>query len=107
MASITRHETTANRPNLRQRILRAMAPGRPDATSSDPKRWPVRRAEPFGGVVVRSDEEGLSVAMIRTRNLKGDAVWTLPKGTPDEGETPEETAVREVREETGLEVRLL
>ena len=33
--------------------------------------------------------------------------WTLPKGTPDIGETIEETALREVAEETGLEVRIL
>jgi 8-oxo-dGTP pyrophosphatase MutT (NUDIX family) len=32
--------------------------------------------------------------------------WTLAKGTPDPGETLEETALREVREETGLEVEL-
>lgn len=37
-----------------------------------------------------------------------DAVtWTLPKGTPDSGETVEETALREVGEETGLEVRIV
>ena len=34
-----------------------------------------------------------------------DGVWGLPKGTPNEGETIEETALREVSEETGLEVR--
>ena len=32
--------------------------------------------------------------------------WTLPKGTPKRGETTEETALREVAEETGLEVRI-
>ena len=32
--------------------------------------------------------------------------WSLAKGTPDQGETLEETALREVREETGLEVKL-
>jgi len=32
--------------------------------------------------------------------------WTLPKGTPNPGETREVTALREVGEETGLEVRI-
>ena len=32
--------------------------------------------------------------------------WGLPKGTPDSGETLEQTAVREVKEETGLKVEL-
>lgn len=34
-------------------------------------------------------------------------MWSLPKGTPDDGESPEQTALREVTEETGLEVRIL
>ena len=33
-------------------------------------------------------------------------IWALPKGTPEPGETREQTAAREVTEETGLEVRL-
>ncbi len=33
--------------------------------------------------------------------------WSLPKGKPEPGETPEQTAVREVREETGQDVELL
>ena len=33
-------------------------------------------------------------------------LWALPKGTPDSGETIEETALRETREETGLEVEI-
>jgi len=32
--------------------------------------------------------------------------WTLPKGTPEPGETTEQTALREVTEETGLLVRI-
>ena len=32
--------------------------------------------------------------------------WSLAKGTPDAGESLEETALREVREETGLEVEI-
>jgi len=34
-------------------------------------------------------------------------IWALPKGTPQPGETIEQVAVREVREETGLDVRLI
>jgi 8-oxo-dGTP pyrophosphatase MutT (NUDIX family) len=36
-----------------------------------------------------------------------DNTWTLPKGTPAVGETVEETALREVREETGIEARIV
>jgi 8-oxo-dGTP pyrophosphatase MutT (NUDIX family) len=36
-----------------------------------------------------------------------DGVWGLPKGTPDAGESLEQTAIREVSEETGLTVRIL
>jgi 8-oxo-dGTP pyrophosphatase MutT (NUDIX family) len=42
----------------------------------------------------------------RRRERDGDT-WTLPKGTPDPGERTEETALREVTEETGLEVVIL
>lgn len=36
-----------------------------------------------------------------------DGIWGLPKGTPNVGESLEETAVREVSEETGLKVRVV
>ncbi len=36
-----------------------------------------------------------------------EGTWVLPKGTPDGGEGLEETARREVREETGLDVRIV
>jgi 8-oxo-dGTP pyrophosphatase MutT (NUDIX family) len=41
------------------------------------------------------------------RRARDSVTWTLPKGTPDPGETIEETALREVGEETGLEVRIV
>ena len=36
-----------------------------------------------------------------------DRTWVFPKGTPDRGETIEETALREVREESGLDVEIV
>ncbi len=42
----------------------------------------------------------------RVRDGEGET-WTLPKGTPIPGETVEQTALREVREETGLSVRIV
>jgi 8-oxo-dGTP pyrophosphatase MutT (NUDIX family) len=52
----------------------------------------------YGGVVVRGDEVIVIVPRGRRR------VLGLPKGGPNAGESPEETAAREVREETGVTV---
>jgi 8-oxo-dGTP pyrophosphatase MutT (NUDIX family) len=57
--------------------------------------------------VVRAGDGGRDVVLIRTTNLKGDVVWTLPKGTAEQGETPEVTALREVLEETGIEAEII
>src|SRR5438132_4820820 len=45
------------------------------------------------------------LAAIRPQGREG--VWALPKGKIDAGESPAETASREVREETGVEGRLV
>lgn len=46
---------------------------------------------------------------LQTRNVllvkqKDDDLWSFPKGTPEIGETPEQTAIREFKEEVGLDV---
>ena len=51
-----------------------------------------------GGLVI--DEQG-HFLLIRARDLRNRAVWTLPKGTLTSGETNEQAALREVQEETG------
>jgi 8-oxo-dGTP pyrophosphatase MutT (NUDIX family) len=59
-----------------------------------------------GGIVVRFDD-GIPSLVVGARRRDRDVfTWTLPKGTPNAGETREETALREVAEETGLEVRI-
>jgi 8-oxo-dGTP pyrophosphatase MutT (NUDIX family) len=59
-----------------------------------------------GGIVVRY-EAGRPQLVVGSRRRERDGrTWTLPKGTPLRNETTEETAVREVAEETGLEVRI-
>ncbi len=58
-----------------------------------------------GGVVVRAIQGRPHVAVIRPRGK--DGVWALPKGKIDPGESAAEAAVREVREETGVEGRLI
>ena len=58
-----------------------------------------------GGVVVRAtNDERVEVAIV---GRLGENLWALPKGTPDDGESVEETAIREVQEETGLKVSLV
>ncbi len=52
-----------------------------------------------------SVEDGMGfVAMIATR---GRSRWGLPKGAVTKGETPEQAALREVHEETGLRATIL
>ena len=67
-------------------------------------RLPVRDAVAAGGVVIRERDAALEVVIA---GRDSDATWVFPKGTPNGSESVEETAVREVVEETGLEVRIL
>ena len=58
-----------------------------------------------GGVVL--DAEQANVALIGRLDRRGRLLWSLPKGHIEEGETPEQTAVREVAEETGISSKVL
>lgn len=57
-----------------------------------------------GGVITRVEGDALALVLVgRARPER----WSIPKGTPVAGETLEDTAMREVREETGLSVKIL
>ena len=63
----------------------------------------MQEAMSAGGVVYRQEDGRLLIALCgRIRS----GTWNLPKGTPDVGENVEETALREVKEETGLDVEI-
>ena len=64
----------------------------------------LRNQTSSGGVIFRGTGKDLEVALV---SVRGGTVWCLPKGIVDRGETPEMTAVREVREESGLSGRIL
>jgi 8-oxo-dGTP pyrophosphatase MutT (NUDIX family) len=76
------------------------------STTRDRARPPLRqrRSTAAGGVVLRHGEHEIEVALLGRVN---DGSWVFPKGTPTAGESLMETALREVREETGLDVRII
>jgi 8-oxo-dGTP pyrophosphatase MutT (NUDIX family) len=57
-----------------------------------------------GGVAFRWQDSNLEIAIVCVRpKLR----WQLPKGIVDPGESPAMTAVREVKEEAGIETELI
>ena len=76
-----------------------MTPGKPPGI-----KIPVRDQTSSGGVVYRRGDNGqVEIAII---SVGPQRRWQLPKGLVDPGEKPEATAVREAREEAGVESRL-
>ncbi len=100
-------KSSPNKPSSKRSARssgRRTGKGRPSGRRpSGKKKHRVRSAHSAGGVAYRrvpTDQgEIVQVALIATA---GGTRWQLPKGTIEAGETPEQTAVREVEEETGL-----
>lgn len=63
----------------------------------------MKKERSCGAVVYRQRDGWVEVLLIRHKN---GGHWSFPKGHVEKGETDEDTALREIREETGLEVEL-
>ena len=57
-----------------------------------------------GGVAFRKQDGRIDVALI---SVGADNRWQLPKGLVDEGESTEQAAIREVREEAGIDTEIV
>src|SRR2546428_2118150 len=92
-------------PTLRNDLRKAAKLGAAKRTrirSGPPRKGkPTQPTASSGAVVVGPGDR---ILLLRRTD---EDIWCLPKGTVEPGESLEETAVREVREETGLRVRLL
>ena len=53
------------------------------------------------GIIVK---KGTSILMLRRKNVHGDGTWSTPGGHLEFGESPEECAIRETKEETDITV---
>ncbi|MCF8589056.1 NUDIX hydrolase [Gordonia liuliyuniae] len=78
---------------------------RPTDAETAPKLRTVRETSAGGLVLSDIDApfEDLSAALIGRVDRRGRTMWSLPKGHIETGETAEQTAMREVAEETGIE----
>jgi 8-oxo-dGTP pyrophosphatase MutT (NUDIX family) len=70
--------------------------------SRRPRGAPTKREISAGGVVYRRDGDEIEIVLASRRTRRGELAWGLAKGGIEDNESPEEAAVREVREETGL-----
>lgn len=69
-------------------------------------RYPTKHATSAGGLVYDDRADGRWVVLIAHLNAGGVLQWTLPKGGLEDGEDLKAAAMREVREETGLETAI-
>ena len=57
-----------------------------------------------GGIIFYKTKQNTKILLVKNNNGR---YWSFPKGHIEDGETEQETAIREIREETGLDVTLV
>ena len=76
----------------------------PEARKKTGAKLPVREQVSAGGVVFRAEKDRVEVVIV---SVGGQNRWQLPKGLVEKGENPEITAVREAREEAGVDSEIV
>ncbi|MFZ2527455.1 MAG: NUDIX hydrolase [Rhodococcus sp. (in: high G+C Gram-positive bacteria)] len=98
-----------NRRSSRRRGGNGGSPLGSGASAAKPQLRTVRETS-AGGLVVDGlggPPDRLCAALIGRTDRRGRLLWSLPKGHIEKGETAEETAIREVHEETGVHSKVL
>ena len=92
----------AQKKDQKSRKQRPKRRGTSGKGSRRSRATPTKREISAGGVVYRRDGEEIEIVLASRRTRRGELAWGLAKGGIEDNESPEEAAVREVREETGL-----
>jgi len=71
--------------------------------AENPRAYPNRPFVGVGVVIFRKNQ----VLLAQRGNSSGELSWSIPGGAQEIGETVREAGIREVREETGLEIEIL
>ena len=85
-------------------------PHKPRSSRRGPERLRTVHETSAGGLVIDGidgPKEGQVAALIGRIDRRGRMLWSLPKGHIELGETAEQTAIREVAEETGIQGAVL
>lgn len=103
--------STSAAKRTKKKDPKAAAPGSKRKRKRKPARaqagaGPTKREVSAGGVVYRREDEGIEVVLASRRTRRGDLAWGLAKGGIEDGESMEDAAVREVREETGIRAEI-
>ena len=64
----------------------------------------IKRIFSAGGIIVKKDDDGIKVLVTQHSKHKG---WDFPKGHLEIGESSEDAALREVKEETGVKAEII
>lgn len=62
----------------------------------------IKKEKSCGAVVIKEEQDGIKFLIIKQH----DEYWGFPKGHVEEGETEEETAIREIKEETNIDAQI-